>query len=170
MQFSNPCIGGDKHLDYKTARDFEFQNVLYQELCGLPAHIHIIFLQEGTAGDMSVKTNDAHNLLRPEFVESLWYMYQVTGNQTYQQWGWQIFQVKALCWKQKWNLCIELNFTFTAFSCSLRLFLCLILHYWSCQFSLILFQTYSYSLIWHNKSVVEVNVRQTERKPIGIPG
>lgn len=49
-------------------------------------------IQEGTAGDMSVKTNDAHNLLRPEFVESLWYMYQITGNQTYQQWGWQIFQ------------------------------------------------------------------------------
>jgi mannosyl-oligosaccharide alpha-1,2-mannosidase len=49
-------------------------------------------IQEGTAGDMSVKTNDAHNLLRPEFVESLWYMYQVTGNHTYQQWGWHIFQ------------------------------------------------------------------------------
>jgi hypothetical protein len=52
-----------------------------------------IYFQEGTAGDMSVKTNDAHNLLRPEFVESLWYMYQITGNQTYQDWGWQIFQV-----------------------------------------------------------------------------
>jgi len=114
------------------------RNILYQELCGLPENIHIIFLQEGTAGDMSVKTNDAHNLLRPEFVESLWYMYQVTGNQTYQQWGWQIFQVKALCWKQKWNLCIELNSTFTSFSCSLRLFICLILHYCSCPFSLIL--------------------------------
>jgi mannosyl-oligosaccharide alpha-1,2-mannosidase len=45
---------------------------------------------------MSVKTNDAHNLLRPEFVESLWYMYQITGNQTYQDWGWQIFQVGRL--------------------------------------------------------------------------
>lgn len=41
---------------------------------------------------MYVKTADAHNLLRPEFIESLWYFYQLTGNATYQDWGWQIFQ------------------------------------------------------------------------------
>ncbi|PSN41913.1 Endoplasmic reticulum mannosyl-oligosaccharide 1 [Blattella germanica] len=49
-------------------------------------------IQEGTTGDFYVKSNDAHNLLRPEFVESLWYMYIITGNQTYQDWGWHIFQ------------------------------------------------------------------------------
>ncbi|XP_069364898.1 endoplasmic reticulum mannosyl-oligosaccharide 1,2-alpha-mannosidase-like [Maniola hyperantus] len=42
--------------------------------------------------DMYTKTADAHSLLRPEFVESLWYMYQLTGNSTYQDWGWQIYQ------------------------------------------------------------------------------
>lgn len=42
--------------------------------------------------DMYVKSNDAHNLLRPEFIESLWYMYAITGNTTYQEWGWKIFQ------------------------------------------------------------------------------
>ncbi|XP_046666805.1 endoplasmic reticulum mannosyl-oligosaccharide 1,2-alpha-mannosidase-like isoform X3 [Homalodisca vitripennis] len=42
--------------------------------------------------DMYVKTNDAHNLLRPEFLESLWYMWSLTGNTTYQDWGWQIFK------------------------------------------------------------------------------
>uniref|UniRef100_A0A1B6E7L9 alpha-1,2-Mannosidase n=2 Tax=Clastoptera arizonana TaxID=38151 RepID=A0A1B6E7L9_9HEMI len=42
--------------------------------------------------DMYVKSNDAHNLLRPEFLESLWYMYQINGNTTYQDWGWTIFQ------------------------------------------------------------------------------
>lgn len=42
--------------------------------------------------DMYTKTADAHTLLRPEFVESLWYMYQITGNTTYQEWGWQIYQ------------------------------------------------------------------------------
>lgn len=41
---------------------------------------------------MYIKTNDAHNLLRPEFIESLWYMYQLTGNKTYQDWGWNIFE------------------------------------------------------------------------------
>ncbi|XP_066600437.1 endoplasmic reticulum mannosyl-oligosaccharide 1,2-alpha-mannosidase [Prorops nasuta] len=42
--------------------------------------------------DMYVKTNDAHNLLRPEFIESLYYLYYFTGNKTFQDWGWQIFQ------------------------------------------------------------------------------
>ncbi|XP_014218998.1 endoplasmic reticulum mannosyl-oligosaccharide 1,2-alpha-mannosidase [Copidosoma floridanum] len=42
--------------------------------------------------DMTVKTNDAHNLLRPEFIESLYYMWYFTGNKTYQDLGWRIFQ------------------------------------------------------------------------------
>ncbi|XP_017779795.1 PREDICTED: endoplasmic reticulum mannosyl-oligosaccharide 1,2-alpha-mannosidase [Nicrophorus vespilloides] len=49
-------------------------------------------IQGENSNDMYVKSNDAHNLLRPEFIESLWYMYQFTGNSTYQDWGWQIFQ------------------------------------------------------------------------------
>ncbi|ERL89428.1 hypothetical protein D910_06795 [Dendroctonus ponderosae] len=48
--------------------------------------------QGENSNDMYIKSNDAHNLLRPEFLESLWYMYQLTGNTTYQDWGWQIFQ------------------------------------------------------------------------------
>lgn len=42
--------------------------------------------------DIYVKPNDAHNLLRPEFVESLYYFYALTGNRTYQDMGWDIFQ------------------------------------------------------------------------------
>lgn len=42
--------------------------------------------------DMYVKSNDAHNLLRPEFVESLYYFYALSGNSTYQDMGWTIFQ------------------------------------------------------------------------------
>ncbi|BET02539.1 Endoplasmic reticulum mannosyl-oligosaccharide [Nesidiocoris tenuis] len=49
-------------------------------------------LQNDGKSDLYVKMNDAHNLLRPEFIESLWYMYQITGNTTYQDWGWKIFQ------------------------------------------------------------------------------
>ncbi|CAG9782125.1 unnamed protein product [Diatraea saccharalis] len=45
-----------------------------------------------TTDDMYTKTADSHSLLRPEFVESLWYMYQLTGNTTFQEWGWQIYQ------------------------------------------------------------------------------
>lgn len=36
---------------------------------------------------------DRHNLLRPETVESLFYLYRGTKNETYRTWGWNIFQV-----------------------------------------------------------------------------
>lgn len=35
---------------------------------------------------------DAHNLLRPETVESLYIMYQLTKDKKYQEYGWNIFQ------------------------------------------------------------------------------
>merc|ERR1711935_200056 len=42
--------------------------------------------------DFYVEPADSHYLLRPETIESLWYLYYVTGNKTYQDWGWNIFQ------------------------------------------------------------------------------
>lgn len=35
---------------------------------------------------------DGHNLLRPETVESLFYMYRFTKNAKYRDWGWEILQ------------------------------------------------------------------------------
>ncbi|KAL2932897.1 Mannosyl-oligosaccharide 1 2-alpha-mannosidase MNS1 [Bienertia sinuspersici] len=43
-----------------------------------------------TGQDMSVGTS--WNILRPETVESLFYLWRLTGNKTYQEWGWNIFQ------------------------------------------------------------------------------
>ncbi|XP_047332909.1 mannosyl-oligosaccharide 1,2-alpha-mannosidase MNS1-like isoform X2 [Impatiens glandulifera] len=40
--------------------------------------------------DMSVGTS--WNILRPETVESLFYLWRLTGNKTYQDWGWNIFE------------------------------------------------------------------------------
>ncbi|KAG1326879.1 Mannosyl-oligosaccharide 1,2-alpha-mannosidase MNS1 [Cocos nucifera] len=40
--------------------------------------------------DMNVGTS--WNILRPETVESLVYLWRFTGNKTYQDWGWDIFQ------------------------------------------------------------------------------
>ncbi|ESN98043.1 hypothetical protein HELRODRAFT_113976 [Helobdella robusta] len=42
--------------------------------------------------EMFVKTADSHNLQRPETIESLFYLYRLTGNKTYQDVGWKIFQ------------------------------------------------------------------------------
>ncbi|KAL1197415.1 Mannosyl-oligosaccharide 1,2-alpha-mannosidase MNS2 [Cardamine amara subsp. amara] len=46
------------------------------------------FFNSGT--DMSVGTS--WNILRPETVESLFYLWRLTGNKTYQEWGWNIFE------------------------------------------------------------------------------
>ncbi|KAM0916930.1 hypothetical protein ACQ4PT_009926 [Festuca glaucescens] len=40
--------------------------------------------------DMNVGTS--WNILRPETVESLMYLWRLTGNKTYQDWGWDVFQ------------------------------------------------------------------------------
>ncbi|KAG8046795.1 hypothetical protein GUJ93_ZPchr0008g13216 [Zizania palustris] len=40
--------------------------------------------------DMSVGTS--WSILRPETIESLMYLWRLTGNKTYQDWGWEIFQ------------------------------------------------------------------------------
>ncbi|GKT62612.1 mannosyl-oligosaccharide-alpha-mannosidase [Colletotrichum tofieldiae] len=42
--------------------------------------------------DYTIKPLDAHNLQRPETVESLFMMYRITGNSMYREWGWNIFQ------------------------------------------------------------------------------
>ncbi|KAI8266526.1 Mannosyl-oligosaccharide 1,2-alpha-mannosidase [Colletotrichum sp. SAR11_239] len=42
--------------------------------------------------DFIIKPLDAHNLQRPETVESLFMMYRVTGDSMYREWGWKIFQ------------------------------------------------------------------------------
>lgn len=42
--------------------------------------------------DYIVKPLDAHNLQRPETVESLFVMWRVTNDPIYREWGWRIFQ------------------------------------------------------------------------------
>jgi mannosyl-oligosaccharide alpha-1,2-mannosidase len=42
--------------------------------------------------DFIIKPLDAHNLQRPETVESLFLMFRVTNDPIYRKWGWKIFQ------------------------------------------------------------------------------
>jgi mannosyl-oligosaccharide alpha-1,2-mannosidase len=42
--------------------------------------------------DFVIKPLDAHNLQRPETVESLFVMWRVTGDPVYREWGWKIFR------------------------------------------------------------------------------
>ncbi|KAI1956416.1 mannosyl-oligosaccharide alpha-1,2-mannosidase [Ophidiomyces ophidiicola] len=42
--------------------------------------------------DIIIHDADRHNLQRPETVESLFYMYRITGDETYRLWGWEMFK------------------------------------------------------------------------------
>lgn len=42
--------------------------------------------------DSIIKPLDTHSLRRPETVESLFLMYQITNNPIYRKWGWKIFK------------------------------------------------------------------------------
>jgi mannosyl-oligosaccharide alpha-1,2-mannosidase len=42
--------------------------------------------------DYVIKPADTHNLQRPETVESLFYMWRITGNENYRNWGWEMFE------------------------------------------------------------------------------
>ncbi|XP_059406788.1 endoplasmic reticulum mannosyl-oligosaccharide 1,2-alpha-mannosidase-like [Carassius carassius] len=59
---------------------------------GLSPEIAHFNMHEGSTQDVDVKIADRHNLLRPETVESLFYMYRFTKDKKYQQWGWEILQ------------------------------------------------------------------------------
>lgn len=41
--------------------------------------------------DFDIKAADVHNLQRPETVESLFYMWRITGDEVYRRWGWDMF-------------------------------------------------------------------------------
>lgn len=42
--------------------------------------------------DYTIKAQDTHNLQRPETVETLFYMWRITGDEKYRNWGWEMFQ------------------------------------------------------------------------------
>lgn len=42
--------------------------------------------------DFIIKGADSHNLQRPETVESLFYMWRITGDEMYRNWGWEMFE------------------------------------------------------------------------------
>ncbi|XP_045201287.2 endoplasmic reticulum mannosyl-oligosaccharide 1,2-alpha-mannosidase-like [Mercenaria mercenaria] len=82
----------DDHLDLGKA----LTSTCYQMYARMPTHLspEIVYFNQaqGAPEDLIVKPLDAHNLLRPETVESLFYLYRITKNEQYREWGWKIFQ------------------------------------------------------------------------------
>ncbi|XP_044120389.1 endoplasmic reticulum mannosyl-oligosaccharide 1,2-alpha-mannosidase-like isoform X1 [Neovison vison] len=57
-----------------------------------PEIVHFNLYPQNDRKDVQVKPADRHNLLRPETVESLFYLHRLTGDPKYQDWGWEILQ------------------------------------------------------------------------------
>ncbi|GFY76661.1 endoplasmic reticulum mannosyl-oligosaccharide 1,2-alpha-mannosidase [Trichonephila inaurata madagascariensis] len=66
---------------------FELMDTCYkmyaQTTTRLSSEIAYFNLKRHGTSDTIIKNNDAHNLLRPETVERLWYLYLLTRNETY---------------------------------------------------------------------------------------
>lgn len=82
----------EDHLDLAK----ELAHTCYQMYARMPTQLspEIVYFNQalGAPEDLIVKPLDAHNLLRPETVESLFYLYRITKDEKYREWGWKIFQ------------------------------------------------------------------------------
>merc|ERR1711948_148000 len=47
--------------------------------------------QNGASADMSIPNDGAHNLLRPEAIEAIYYMHYYTGDPKYRRWAYEMF-------------------------------------------------------------------------------
>lgn len=80
--------------------DFEFGEKLtytcyrmYKDTpTGLAPEIVVFNTDDTKSRDFYIKPLDKHNLQRPETVESLFYLYRLTGDEKWRQYGYEIFQ------------------------------------------------------------------------------
>eukprot|EP00039_Didymoeca_costata_P019683 m.338531 g.338531 ORF g.338531 m.338531 type:complete len:619 (-) comp18457_c0_seq1:83-1939(-) len=63
-----------------------------QMITGLSAEIAYFNTAPRSTEDIDIHPADAHNLLRPETVESFFIMHRITKDPIYVEWGWEVFQ------------------------------------------------------------------------------
>ncbi|KAJ5172332.1 Mannosyl-oligosaccharide 1-2-alpha-mannosidase [Penicillium capsulatum] len=86
----NPVMMADKYPDPKSASEAGSSP---HELKGIS--LPLSPQEDGSEPwreDLEIHRGDRHNLQRPETVESLFYMYRVTGDEIYREWGWEMFK------------------------------------------------------------------------------
>lgn len=90
------CWGMYKYMATGLSAEITFFNVADPPAAAdAPHHPPAEFDEDPKArwrDDYVVKSNDAHNLQRPETVESLFYMWRITGDVRYREWGWEMFR------------------------------------------------------------------------------
>lgn len=71
---------------------FEIEDPPHMQADGILASAEIENEEDAPwRSDYTIKHQDSHNLQRPETVESLFYMWRITGDEMYREWGWEIF-------------------------------------------------------------------------------
>lgn len=72
---------------------FEIEDPPHMQADGILASAEIKNEEDAPwRADYTIKHQDSHNLQRPETVESLFYMWRITGDEMYREWGWEIFR------------------------------------------------------------------------------
>lgn len=90
----SPFWNEDKANDFKLAEELTYTcyKMYHDVATGLSPEIVVFNTDPTKDEDFSIKPADRHNLQRPETVESLYYMYQITKDEKYRKWGYEIFQ------------------------------------------------------------------------------
>jgi hypothetical protein len=91
-----PTWNTESEADFKLGEDLTYTCYrMYHDIeeTGLAPEI-VVFNKEETVDkkDFFIKPLDRHNLQRPETVESLFYLYRLTKDPKYREWGYEIFQ------------------------------------------------------------------------------
>lgn len=70
----------------------ELCHQFYVTETGLAPEISYFNLEDASKPDLDIHANDRFSILRPETVESYFYLWRITKNQKYRDWGWTFFE------------------------------------------------------------------------------
>ncbi|CUM66108.1 uncharacterized protein PRCAT00003763001 [Priceomyces carsonii] len=84
----------ERESDFQLGKDLTYTCYkMYQDVAtGLSPEIVVFNEDKSKNEDFIIKKLDRHNLQRPETVESLFYLYRLTGDVKYREYGYEIFQ------------------------------------------------------------------------------
>lgn len=89
-----PNWDADRESDFKLGEELTYSCYkMYHDVpSGLSPEIAVFNENPEVKSDFYIKPLDRHNLQRPETVESLFYLYRLTGDVKYREYGYEIFQ------------------------------------------------------------------------------
>ena len=96
IELTKTCWGMYKVMATGLAAEishFEIGPKLLMESDGILSSAEITDGEDASwRSDFTIKHQDSHNLQRPETAETLFYMWRITGDVKYREWGWEMFK------------------------------------------------------------------------------